>query len=147
MHTYRDQRGEIHFLSAYLRIGRKDSFVDNAGKGGICVSLDKFGRCVGDTVFTTNFPNTQIIYTDNGIKIDGYQIEHFEEIINTAMNAHLRIYQFDLIGWDMAVDQDGNVLIIEFNPDPDLRIEQAIFHDTCLNDYQEDILKRLRNSK
>lgn len=146
VHTYRDvESGEIKYISSFLRIGRKGSFVDNGGKGGICVSIDDNGRLVGDTAWTSKTWD-KISHTDTGIPIDGYQIEQFDDIIKTACKAHQGIYHFDFIGWNIAVDKDNNVVIIEYNPDPDMRLDQVWFKDTCLGHLQPEILKAI-NSK
>lgn len=50
---------------------------------------------------------------------------------------------FDLIGWDVAMDKNGNVIIIEFNPNPDVRMEQVIFGTTCLANKQDEVLKQV----
>lgn len=144
IHTYRDTKtGKVKFVSAFLRIGRSGQFVDNGGMGGICVSLDDKGRCVGDTAWTSKtFSNIQ--QTDNGIKIDGYQIDKFDEIVATAVKAHDELYHFDLIGWDIAVNDKNEVVIIEYKPNPDLRLDQAWFKDTCLKDHQDEILSVLK---
>lgn len=143
IHTYRNmETGEIKFVSAFLRIGRKGQFVDNGGMGGICVSLDDDGRCVGDTAWTSK-TFSSVTHTDNGIEIDRYQIDNYNEIINTAISAHKELYHFDLIGWDMAVNDKNEVVIIEFNPNPDLRLDQVWFKDTCLKDCQDEILQRI----
>lgn len=142
IHTYRDiDSGEIRFISAFLRIGRNGQFVDNGGAGGICVSLDKNGRCIGTAWIPKTF--SSITHTDNGIEINQYQIDFFEEIVNTAINAHKGLYHFDLIGWDIAVNDKNEVVIIEFNPNPDLRLDQVWFKDTCLKECQDDILKSI----
>ncbi len=144
VHTYRNvATGEIKYVSAYLRIGRMGEVIDNVGAGGIAVPLDDEGRCVGDTAWTSK-SFAHISHTDTGIAIDRYKIEHFKEIITTAVEAHKNLYHFDLIGWDMAMDKNNNVVIIEFNPNPDLRLEQVWFKDSCLGDLQDEILKRLR---
>lgn len=143
IHTYRDKTtGTIKFVSAFMRIGRDGAFVDNGGKGGICVSIDKNGRLRGDTAWTSK-TWSPVTHTDNGIKIDGYEIEGFDKIVKTACKAHQGIYHFDFIGWDMAMDRNNNVVIIEFNPDPDMRLDQVWFKDTCLGELQEEILMNL----
>jgi D-alanine-D-alanine ligase-like ATP-grasp enzyme len=62
-------------------------------------------------------------------------------MIETAKQAHQTLPMFDIIGWDMAIDEEKNCVIIEFNPDPDLRIEQLIYQGTLLLDKQERIIK------
>ena len=86
--------------------------------------------------------------TDTGITFKGYQIEQFDEMVAVAKKGHTNLPHFDFIGWDITVDKDGNVVVIEFNADPDMRLDQLIFLDTCLLDKQEAILsevyKRIR---
>lgn len=145
IHTYRDKKAaSIKYVSAFMRIGRDGAFVDNGGKGGICVSVDNNGKLKDDTAWTSKSWSS-ITHTDNGIKLDGYQIDGFKDMIATACRAHLGIHHFDFIGWDMAIDQNNNVVIIEFNPDPDMRLDQAWFKDTCLGDLQEEILSNLKD--
>lgn len=110
--------------------------------GGICVGIDETGKLIGDTAWTSQ-TWTQVSHTDTGIAIDGYQIDNFKEIIETACKAHEGIYHFDFIGWDIAVDKDNNVVIIEYNPNSDMRLDQVWFKDTCLGKLQPDILKSI----
>lgn len=81
-------------------------------------------------------------HTDTGIKLAGYQIERFDVILSTVLKAHSAIPFFGIIGWDVCVADDGRIVIIEFNPDPDLRMEQ-LPRDTCLKDYQDEILEEV----
>lgn len=41
------------------------------------------------------------------------------------------------------MDKNGNVIIIEFNPNPDVRMEQVIFGTTCLANKQDEVLKQV----
>ena len=75
--------------------------------------------------------------------LKGYHIDSFDKIVDTAVKAHSQLPMFDIMGWDMTIDEQGNVVIIEFNPDPDMRIEQVIFKDTLFGEYQEKIVSRV----
>ena len=55
----------------------------------------------------------------------------------------LAIPFFGIIGWDITISDEGKVVIIEYNPDPDMRIEQLPFRDSCLMDYQDEILEEV----
>lgn len=46
--------------------------------------------------------------------------------------AHHNLSHFDFIGWDVIVNNNNEVVVIEFNPDPDMRLDQLIFLDNCL---------------
>lgn len=68
-------------------------------------------------------------------------IEDFDRIIDATITAHKNLPHFDFIGWDVTIDDKNEVVIIEFNPDPDMRLDQLIFMDTCLLSHQKEILK------
>jgi hypothetical protein len=139
IHTYRNRSGgTIEYVSAYVRIGKKGSIADNASAGGISVAItDKGTLGHGCTVS----PYHEYDVTPTGIQIKGYKIENLDRMIETAKQAHQTLPMFDIIGWDMAIDEEKNCVIIEFNPDPDLRIEQLIYQGTLLLDKQERIIK------
>lgn len=137
IHTARVNE-QIVYLSSYIRIGRKGNIVDNAHSGGICAKVNDNGTL--DNAYIP-YPYSEQEKTDSGIVIKGYKIEGFEKMKQTAIDAHSCIPQFGIMGWDVCEDQKGNPVIIEFNPNPDIRMEQVFFHDTCLGDYQDEILK------
>lgn len=141
IHTARID-GQVHFLTAFIRIGKKGSAVDNGNKGGICVGLEPSGKIMGETACLLS-PYKHVQYTDGGINLNDYKIEGLDRIIDTCISAHHAFPYFDLIGWDMCIDEHDNVVIIEFNPNPDMRLDQLFFFDTCLGQYQEEILKQI----
>lgn len=142
IHTWRNSHKEkIEFISAYVRIGRAGKFIDNASSGGITCQVLADGM-LGEFSCTVN-PYNIIEKTDAGIVMSGYQIEGFKEMVETAVCAHSCLPMFGIIGWDICMDKNGTPTIIEFNPDPDMRIEQLIFRNTCLLDKQEEMIKEI----
>lgn len=145
VHTWRDKTsGTIQYISSFLRVGRSGSIVDNAFAGGIAIPVGIDGKLSNSGC--TFQPYKRIEKSDTGIVFKGYQIEHFEDIIKVALRAHQNISHFDFIGWDITVDDNENVIIIEYNPDPDMRLDQLIFLDTCLLEHQKEILKVVLNN-
>lgn len=143
-HTYRDRINfEILLLSCYIRIGRSGKIIDNASAGGIACAVSEDGKLNKNGVRCVNYEVFEA--TDSGITLDGYQIESFQQMKETVILAHSRLPYFGIIGWDVTIDESGRVIIIEYNPDPDLRIEQLIFNDTCLGDFQELVVKDMYN--
>jgi hypothetical protein len=140
VHTIRDRKEQrIRFLSSYVRIGKMGQVVDNMLSGGLGARIHDDG-CLRNAV--SCYPYQTFDTTESGVKLEGYKIEYFDKIVNTCLAAHSRLPMFDLMGWDVTVDKDDNVIIIEYNPNPDIRIEQAIFGDTCLLDNQEWVMKQ-----
>lgn len=141
VHTYRNrEKHEIQFLSSYIRIGKLGKEVDNAHSGGFCGRIGKDGYL--DRIVRV-YPYYQGTMTESGIDVSHYKIENFDKIINTVKIAHSSLPMFDLVGWDVTVNNKDEVVIIEFNPNPDVRIEQCIFDSTCLGEFQEDIIRRV----
>ena len=142
IHTWRNSGKECcEYISSYVRIGREGSIKDNASSGGITCQIMSDGR-LGNKPCTVN-PYQLIEKTDAGIKLDGYLIEGYEKMIQTAVNAHSCVPIFGIIGWDICIDKTGVPVIIDYNPDPDMRKEQLVFCDTCLLDKQEEIIREV----
>lgn len=142
IHTYRSSvQQKVEYVSSYIRIGREGKVIDNASSGGITCQILPNG-CLGDFPCTVS-PYKKIEKSDAGIMLSGYKIEHFPEMVETAVKAHSCIPLFGIIGWDICADKNGNVIIIEYNPNPDMRKEQLIFKDTVLLDKQEEILTEI----
>lgn len=143
VHTYRDRsKHEIVFLSSYLRIGKLGKVVDNAHSGGFCARINSEGYL--DRIVRV-YPYLQGTTTESGVDVRNYKIENYEKLIETVKQAHSALPMFDLIGWDVIVDSSDEVVIIEFNPNPDVRIEQCVFDNTCLGEFQEEIVRRVYN--
>ena len=93
-----------------LRMGRKGSFVDNGGAGGViaCVDYDT-GRVITDIhdekggVFTA--------HPDSGTVLKGMQLPQWDQLrsICTAMALKSKTVKF--IGWDMAHTPNGWVVV------------------------------------
>ena len=104
----------VHILNSVLRMGANASRLDNASVGGLYVkinsdgTLDKYARsdAAGDKLHSKH---------PQGLVFEGYQIPHFDKVIETVKTAAQRIGNFRLVSWDMAIDEDGDVLLIEAN--------------------------------
>ena len=141
IHTFRNrQTQKIEFLSSYVRIGKKGNVVDNAHSGGFCAPVYPGGLL---KKAITVYPYKTYKYTESGIYLENYCIDNFQNMVDTVLKAHSSLPMFDLIGWDVAMDKNGNVIIIEFNPNPDVRMEQVIFGTTCLVNKQDEVLKQV----
>lgn len=105
--------GEISICSRAIKFGPKDSLVDNIGTGkrGVAVGLTPNGTLM-DFGFYGNGEKTS---SHNGIVFGGMKIPNFEGVINKAKELHSVNTGCKLIGWDLAVDSNGDVVLIEGN--------------------------------
>lgn len=104
------QKPEV--ISAFIRIGQDDSYVDNITAGGFYVGINiKTGRLNNFGIIEL-FLGGQFIthHPTNGIKFEGFPIPYFEEVKALAIAAANCLPQ-SLVGWDIAVSENGPVLI------------------------------------
>lgn len=105
---------KVHLLAAMVRIGSfEGAIVDNADAGGTFVAintntgkLEKYGYFYNKPR-TENHPVTGLVY-------EGFEIPYWEETIKLIKELHPIIFGFATIGWDIAITEDGPV-IVEIN--------------------------------
>ena len=104
------QRAEQYVYRKPLRHGDIKSF----HAGGIAATVDvETGRVVTDAADLDG--NTYETNPYSGVKIKGFQIPHWDKVIESCKKANGRIEGVNLVGWDFAITQDGAELI-EGNP-------------------------------
>lgn len=113
--------GKFSLLTAMLRFGNSGSVVDNIGSGGGCVGVNDDGSLME---FGYNKQCHQI-QEWNGVKFRDLKVPCFDTILETCRMAHFDIPMCALVGWDMALSEDEEVLLIEANIDiPGVFFEQ-----------------------
>lgn len=131
--SYLDKLGNIHFLSAILRLSTGKQ-VDNWGKGSINVSIDiesgKLGKN-GITKYYTTYENHPI----SKIKFENFKIPFWNELIEVVKKGCGRFNFLRLIAWDIGIGRDGPI-IVEANSGCDF------FHAQLFQPYGESILMK-----
>jgi D-alanine-D-alanine ligase-like ATP-grasp enzyme len=56
--------------------------------------------------------------TENGIKFKDITVPSYDRVVATIEKIHGRMPYFGIVGWDIAVDKDGDPVLIEFNLRP-----------------------------
>lgn len=111
--TTLNYENECRFLYAVFRMGRGD-VVDNFHAGGIAATVDvETGTVVTDAADLDG--NTYEVNPYSDVKIKGFQIPHWDKVIESCKKANGRIEGVNLVGWDFAITQNGAELI-EGNP-------------------------------
>ena len=135
--SYRSEM-EVLIIYSVVRIGRSGSVVDNQCAGGISTTIDKEGR-LGKIAFG-GFSSDNIDKTDTGIVLKGYQLPSYDKAIEMVKRLHLKLPFFNIVGWDVAIQEDGEPVLIEFNTNPGL--SQSAF-GSGMGDYTERIIREL----
>ncbi len=108
--------GEPHIVYAFIRIGNGGRFVDNINAGGMAAPVNietgviEFPAFDKDSIYYETHP-----YTNCPIK--GWQLPFWTESVKLVLSAATVIPQVGYVGWDVAVTENGP-LLIEGNPFP-----------------------------
>lgn len=137
--TYRSGM-EVLLIYSVVRIGKKGSVVDNQSAGGISTVIGEDGR-LGGTAFG-GYTADGVAKTDSGVVLDGFEIPSYHQAVETVKCLHYQLPFFNLIGWDVAIDEEGDPVVIEWNACPGL--SQSAF-GPGFGKYTERILRELWN--
>ena len=135
--TYRSGM-EVLLVYAVVRIGREGQVIDNQCAGGLSTYIDKDGNLGSFSYGGYNEDN--VIRTDTGIKLGGYHIPSFDKAVEAVKKLHFNLPFFDLVGWDIAIDDEGEPVMLEWNANTGL--SQSAF-GPGFGEYTERIIKEL----
>lgn len=129
---------EVLIVYSVVRIGRLNSVVDNQCAGGISTTISEDGK-LGKVAYG-GFSTDNITSTDTGVVLEGYEIPSFDKAISMVKRLHMKLPFFDLVGWDVAIQENGVPVLIEFNTNPGL--SQSAFC-SGMGKYTERIIREL----
>lgn len=135
--TYRSGE-EVLVLYTVIRIGRQGFDVDNETAGGISTRINADGTLCKYAYGSVG--NDHVERTDTGVVLDGYRVPHFAEAVEQVKRYHRQIPYFDLIGWDICIDEQGDPVLIEWNTWPEL---SQSANGPAFGDLTERVLKEI----
>lgn len=111
--TFMDGNGKVDVISGYIRINVSDSYLDNITQGGYGIginlndgTLKKYGYC---------YPKYGIkpltAHPVTGTVFEGFEIPFFDQVKELVINAAKVLPGLRLVGWDVAIEKSGPVLI------------------------------------
>jgi|LSQX01.2.fsa_nt_gb hypothetical protein len=111
----------VHIIGAALRIGRAGSVVDNNHSGGLSALVDIETGIVFTPATNQNYER-HVVHPDNGHPIVGFTIPCWQKIVSAVRDAALIHDDVGYVGWDVAVNDRDEVVLIEgnYNADPDV---------------------------
>jgi hypothetical protein len=117
--TFRDLDDTVRVLFAVCKLPTGDAPTDHMRLGGVAAPVDlatgKLQRAVGKS--KTTFVTRVERHPDTGAQIEGFQLPHWDEVVRLAVRAHEALGKMLCVGWDVAILDDGPV-IIEGNDNP-----------------------------
>lgn len=115
-------------LSVY-RMGINNNIVDNASSGGILSAVTEDGNLC--TAISLSHSRHHEFHPTTGARIAGRQIPFYKDAVHLAKRAHTQLPDVYTVGWDIAITDNGPVLI-EGNTLWDSSVQLA--HGRGLND-------------
>jgi len=137
--TVVENSGDITVRASYLRIGRtNDSHVQSDSHIRIPISiqngeLDEYG-------YMSDWKRT-IQHPDSMTKFKGAAIPFYSKCLSTAISLHKLMPFTRSVGWDMIIDKDNNVKLMEWNGyHNDIKFSEAT-QGPCFSDLGWDKIK------
>ncbi|MBQ3216996.1 MAG: hypothetical protein IJB35_04170 [Oscillospiraceae bacterium] len=116
----------VHIAYIMVKIGTGGGCCDNTGQGGVLCRVDEARRRIC-SVATDDYFHVYEKHPDTGIVFMGYEIPMLQEAISLAKKAAFVLPKMRHVGWDIAVTEDGHV-IIEGNEYPGTDLCQLAPH-------------------
>ncbi|TMO09577.1 sugar-transfer associated ATP-grasp domain-containing protein [Pseudoalteromonas sp. S558] len=113
--TKRNLEGKIEIVAITLRMGSKGSEIDNTSAGGLVIGIN-----ISDGHALRNYATYEYgaekfyEHPDSGFKFEELRIPNWSEIKNKLIELANKNIIMNLTGWDIAVTEDG-IVIIEVN--------------------------------
>ena len=78
--------------------------------------------------------------TDTGVVLEGYQIPSYFEAIELVKQFHTHFPYSKILGWDIAIKENGDPILLEVNTTPGLS-QSAL--GSGFGEYTDKIIKEL----
>ncbi len=108
-------KNEVHILSMILRVGSGGSEIDNVSQGGYACKVNMDGSL---DPLAVNRRGQWVDRHSDGTVFAEVKIPCFDKLIHTVKDAAAKIAHFKILGWDFAIDEEGDPVFIEYNVIP-----------------------------
>ena len=105
--------GEVHILSAIMRVGAEEAITDAAASGkGYFFGIRDDGTASGIGMNVFGKKREKDYY---GNPIEEKKLSHHKEICDLVKKAHTYFPYFGFMSWDFCVNENNQVMLIEYN--------------------------------
>ena len=123
--TYRPPGSAVQLLLGVYRMPVGNAAADNFSQGGLAAPIDlATGRLGKAATRSGKLIEAVERHPNTGAVIEGHQIPFWNEAVRLVTRAHEAASRMVVVGWDVAVLEDG-VVLVEGNREPSSRISQA----------------------
>ena len=105
----------------FLRVGRGDAIVDNAGAGGIICAVDDMGKVIAAA---DESRHVFMEHPESKVPLVGFELPKWVELCELTKEMASKCPDCHIMGWDMAYTEKGWV-VVECNYGPNLVMQFA----------------------
>lgn len=136
--------GEFTLGSIILRCGRDGATVDNWGAGGLLIPVDANGK-----INSIGYDIQLNEYTSNGDCVfANCSIPQMPEIVKLVEQAHRENYSIcKFIGWDIAINECGEPVIIELNSSQPGVIGEQLVAGPIFGERTQEVIEYCKKKK
>lgn len=129
----------VYVLSSVLRMGVNESRIDNATAGGITAGITEDGFL--KEFATTYYSGEKLYKHPQGLVFKGFEVPSYDKALCLAVQCASIIPHFRLVSWDIAIDVNGDAILIESN----MRKGSINFHQFNNGPLFGDLTERVLN--
>ncbi len=120
---------EVHWIGSMLRMG-VNGVVDNWHAGGISCPVNKYGVCGN---FAVALNGARYYKHPNNFEFAERKLFNYDAAHNLAITLHKKFPFVKLISWDIAINEQGKPIVLEFGNPGDSSIMEAGGFNIYLN--------------
>lgn len=140
IYTYRRvDSSEYVVLGSAIRFGGKGAFRDNACSGGGFCRINSDGL-LDDTIYRYGNFEKGSLKQDKGI--NSLYIPQYDKMVECCKALHSCLPYCDLVGWDITEDEEGDLILIEYNYAADSEFLQ-IFNGPAFGEYTDELMEHI----
>lgn len=139
-------RTKSEICSVRLRIGKENSIVDNPGTGGLFIGVNRDGSLKEHFLCKTD-TYSSVTHNDFKVNNEHFKIPSWNILTKAVTNLHDSIPGLRFLSWDMAIDENGEPILIEVNTGNQDINNHQFANGPLFGDMTEDVLDWYKNQK
>lgn len=137
---------EMKVAPITMRIGQGGNSVDNIHAGGLFIGVGRDGKLLKNAYMQNG--KSFLKHPDSNTIFEGYQLPCMDKVIRVAKQLHRNLSHIDMASWDITIDENYQVVVIEVNlRGQSIWFQQMEFGKGFWGEDTEYMIKQLKNQK
>lgn len=132
--------GKIYYLGSYLSIGRAESKIANLSDNTVNVYIDECGKLSSRSMDS----ELNVFESHPDYNYEFTTIPSFYKVIEFSKQLHSKVPWFDIVGWDISIDNNENPIFIEMNASFPGVIYPQFFWGPLFGELTEEVLLKVK---